>query len=325
VGARDLALILSDLRLKTNERLLTGVHSDAAVYRMDDGNALVFTVDFFPPVVDDPYDYGRIAAATSLSDVYAMGARPFLALNICTFPVNCVPLEVLTRILQGGADKVEEAGALVVGGQTIEDAEPKYGLAVVGLVDPASMFTKAGARPGDRLVLTKPLGTGLITTAHKAGEAAPPVLKPAVECMCALNSTASAVFKAAGIKGCTDITGFGLMGHLKELLEASGVSARIESKSLRILAGAMDCAKNGFVPAGTDRNRDYVGALAVFANSVTEEMRNVIFDPQTSGGLLACVPEARAKAVLKDLRDNGVEPAVIGEITDDKTGMMKVD
>ncbi len=286
---------------------------DAAVYRINNDTAVIQTLDFFTPVVDDPFVFGQIAAANSLSDIYAMGGRPVLALNIVCFP-KCLHLDVLKDILLGGADRVKEAGALLVGGHTVQDDEPKYGLSVMGLIHPDRVVTNSGARPGDVLVLTKPLGTGIINTAIKADMADTDVYNSAVETMIALNSDAARAMQQAGAKGCTDITGFGLVGHCMEMAEASGVSISLRKDKIPVLEGARELARMGMVPAGAYTNKSYAGGR-VNLKGVETDLEDIIFDPQTSGGLLISLPEDKAELLLDLLSPETARGcAVIGEV-----------
>ncbi len=288
---------------------------DAAVYKLDEATALVQTVDFFPPIVDDPYTFGAIAAANALSDVYAMGARPIMALAVAAFPEDLDPA-IMAAIMQGGADKVAEAGAVVAGGHTVTDREPKYGLCVTGLVHPARVTTKGGARPGDRLLLTKPLGTGLITTAIKWGEGEEQHLAAAVTSMLRLNRRAAELAAAVEVHAATDITGFGLLGHAAEMARHSAVGLRIEAAALPLLPGALDYARRGIAPGGLGRNRGHIEAdgYTRYADSVDEARRLILSDPQTSGGLLFALPPAAAEALLASSAAAGELCWPIGEV-----------
>lgn len=311
--------IISQLPPQTDPALLVGTNTadDAAVYRLTDELALVQTVDFFTPVVDDPYDFGRIAAANSLSDIYAMGAKPLIALNIVGFPVGTLPLEQLADILRGGADVAREAGMTIVGGHTIDDREPKYGMAVTGTVHPSAYLTNAAGRPGDVLVLTKPLGTGVIATAVKRGSAPARVIAEATASMAALNRDASEAAVAAGAHSMTDVTGFGLLGHLLEMCEGSGVGAEIWFDTLPWLLGAVDLARQGVVPGGTRRNLEHVLPHVRWMDDFEEYERLLAADAQTSGGLLIAVPEARRDALVDDLRSRGTTAAaVVGRLSE---------
>jgi selenide, water dikinase len=300
-----------------DENLLVGTDTvdDAAVYRLTDELALVQTVDFFTPIVDDPYDFGRIAAANSLSDVYAMGARPLIALNIVGFPVNVLPLSYLVDILRGGADVAREAGVSIVGGHTIDDSEPKYGMAVTGTLRPGAQLTNAAARPGDLLVLTKPLGTGVIATAIKRGKADEAVVREAVESMVHLNRAASEAALAHGVRSMTDVTGFGLLGHLSEMCAGSAVSAEIWLDDLPWLRGARELARTGVVPGGTRRNLEYADPVTRWQGEFEEWEKLLVADAQTSGGLLIAVPDSESESLLQDLaRRRTPAAALVGRI-----------
>ncbi len=264
--------------------------------RLGDGRCLIQTLDFFTPIVDDPWTFGAIAAANSLSDVYAMGASPVTAMNILCWPEKTLSEEMLAQVLKGGADKIAEAGALLVGGHSVRDKEPKYGLSVTGIVDEQAVWTNAGARPGQVLVLTKPLGTGIITTAHKRGKCSDEVLGGAVETMLALNRAACEAAKPLRPQGCTDITGFGLAGHAWEMARASGVVLDFDAAALPLLAGALELAEAGHLTRGEKSNRALVGQ-ALEWNRVAPALQSVIVDPQTSGGLLLALPADRASEV----------------------------
>lgn len=287
---------------------------DAAVYKIDEDKAVILTTDFFTPIVDDPYTFGQIAAANSLSDVYAMGGRPITAMNIVCFP-TCLPMNILKEILRGGADKVAEAGAIVVGGHSVEDEEPKFGLSVMGMVHPGKVTANSGAKPGDMLILTKPLGVGILNTAIKAGITDETTYKKAVESMSYLNRDACEAMMKAGINGCTDVTGFGLLGHAYEMAEASNVSLEIWSDYLPIIKESIGFAKMGIIPAGTYNNEGYIGKHVHFAGSIKQEIRDIMYDPQTSGGLLISVPEENSEKLLEELRKNNkTEFNLIGKV-----------
>ena len=288
---------------------------DAAVYRLTDDLALVQTVDFFTPVVDDPYDFGRIAAANAFSDIYAMGGRPLTALNIVCFPSDVLPLEVLGRILQGGAETARLAGATIVGGHTIDDPEPKYGMAVTGLLRPGTELTNAAAVVGDLLVLTKPLGTGIIATAIKRDSASPAAVAAATASMAALNRVGSEIAREQGVRAVTDITGFGLLGHVSEMCRASGVSAELWFDRLPLLPGAAELAAEGVVPGGTKRNLEYVEGWTAFDPALAPWERLLIADAQTSGGLVLAVPPDALEATVQALVLGGTQAAaVIGKM-----------
>lgn len=307
-----------------DERVLVGTetHDDAGVYRLDAKRALVCTTDFFSPVVDDPYDYGRVAAANALSDVWAMGARPLVALNLVGFPGKALPLEVLHEILRGGADTVSNAGAVILGGHTVEDAEPKYGLAVVGEVHPKKVFTNVGARPGDKLILTKPLGSGIVTTAIKQGKATPAEIRHAIEVMATLNRASGEVLArhTRSVHACTDVTGYGFLGHLREMLEGP-IGARIDASAIPFLPAARRLVAEGVAPGGTRANLTAAAKDVRWAKSLREEEHTqlLLADAQTSGGLLAAVGARACPKVLDALR--AVAPSedwvcVAGEIVE---------
>lgn len=288
---------------------------DAAVYRISEDLALIQTLDFFTPIVDDPYTFGQIAAANSLSDVYAMGGEPRLAMNIVCFP-DCLEPDILAQILKGGQAKVEEAGALLVGGHTIEDDEPKYGLSVSGFVHPNKVLTNNGAKVGDRLILTKPLGSGIINTAIKGGLADKASYDEAVKVMSTLNRYAKEAIDKVDVNGVTDVTGFGLLGHALEMAEGSSVSIRIDHKKIPLLKNALEYARMGLVPAGAYTNREHVGNGVKFREGISQEITDILFDPQTSGGLLISVSEEEADRLLQELENIPTAYAIIGEITD---------
>ena len=291
-----------------------GTGDDAAVYRLNSELALVQTVDFFPPIVDEPYDFGRIAVANALSDVYAMGGRPLLAMNIVGFPID-LSKDILISILKGGSAKAQEAGVLIVGGHTIDDAEPKYGLAVTGLVRPGLQVTNAGARASDSLVLTKPIGTGIITTAGKQQRVRSDILAGAVDTMSALNHAASDAMTKVGVNACVDITGFGLVGHLLGMLRASDASASISLGAVPLLDGVRELANEGIAPGGTRRNLESADPHVAWDPALDEVDRLLMCDAQTSGGLLMAVPQDRTEALLQELRHSGTETAaVIGTV-----------
>ena len=275
--------------------------------------ALIFTVDFFTPIVDDPYAYGAIAAANALSDVYAMGGEPFLALNLAALPPK-LPEEMVVAILRGGADKVKEAGAIVAGGHTIDDEEPKFGLAVLGNVHPERVWTKAGARPGDQLLLTKPLGVGLIATAHKGGVADPVHMARAAEWMARLNKAAAEALRAGTVHAATDITGFGLLGHVWEVAERSGVRLRLHFDALPFHPGAFHYADELLFPAGASCNMADFGAHVSFAPRLEYEEQALLYCPETSGGLFVSLPPAEAQAFLARYQAAGHEAWAIGEV-----------
>ena len=303
----------------------TSTADDGAVYRVSGELAVVQSLDFFTPIVDDPYWFGAIAAANALSDVYAMGGRPAFALNIVAFPRDSedAPLAVLGEILRGGAEKAREAGIDVVGGHSIDDPEPKYGMCVTGFVHPDRVWKNVGARPGDRLVLTKPIGTGVITTALRAGKADDATMQPAIECMATLNRAAAEAAAPFSPTACTDITGFGLLGHVHEML-AEGVGARIRASAVPLLAGARELAAAGNFPGGTRRNLQHVQPHVDFDSSLAEAGRLLLADAQTSGGLLLAIPPAAAADLLAALAQSSLPAAAIGEITPGPAGRIEV-
>lgn len=305
-------------------RVLVGheTHDDAAVYQLTPSRAIVETVDFFTPVVDDPYWFGRIAAANAFSDVWAMGARPLFALNLVAFPVKTLPMEMLSDILRGGADTAREAGAPILGGHSIDDPEPKYGLAVTGEVHPRHVLRNVGAKPGDRLLLTKPLGAGIVTTAIKRDLAPREVAAVAVEVMAELNRVAGEVLAASGaVHALTDVTGFGLLGHAWEMAEGSGVRLRLAAARVPVQDGVRELAAQDVVPGGTKANLAWVEPHTTFAPEVDAAMRLVLADAQTNGGLLAAVPEKRAGKLLAALARAGVNVAEIGEVVEGEAGL----
>ncbi len=310
--------MLRQLPKITDPNLLVGVNAgdDAAVYRMDDELALIQTLDFFPPIVDDPFTYGEVAVANALSDVYAMGGRPILAMNIVGFPVE-LPKEILGEVLKGGASKAQEAGVLIVGGHTVDDKEPKYGLAVTGVIKPGLQVTAAGAKTGDALVLTKPIGTGIITTAGKEGRVRPEVLDNAVRAMSVLNRAAAEAMMRVGVNACVDVTGFGLLGHLRVMLDGSDVAARLELGKVPVLEGARELLEKGIAPGGTHRNLDSVAEVVRWHPDLDEETRLLLCDAQTSGGLLISVAPERLDELIRELKAGDVQTtAVIGGIVD---------
>lgn len=304
-----------------SDKLIVGLDTadDAAVYKLDDEKAIIQTLDFFTPIVDDPRDFGRIAAANSLSDVYAMGGEPTIALNIVGFP-NCLPIEVLGEILAGGAEKVQEAGALLVGGHTIEDDEPKYGLSVTGLVHPDKVLSNANAKVGDVLILTKPIGIGVMNTAIKGEMASKEEIEEAVQVMAYLNKDAADGMKQVHVNTCTDITGFGLVGHLYEVAKASGVTIEVFSSDVPILKGAREHAEMGLLPAGMYKNLAYVQDYVKVAEGIEEVMIDLLHDPQTSGGLLISLPEEEAEKLMEIYKDT-LETAfsIIGRVVSEET------
>jgi len=311
----------------TDPRILVdaATRDDAAVFRLSDDRAIVATVDFFTPIVDDPYDFGRIAAANAFSDIYAMGATPLFALNLVGWPRDTLPYDLLGEVLRGGADVAREAGAFLLGGHSIDDPEPKYGMAVIGEVHPDRIVRNAGARPGDALVLTKPIGTGVLTTALKRDFLSEAELAPAVAVMTTLNAAAARAMLAVGVHAATDVTGFGLLGHLCSLLEASGVAGEITAPAVPLLPHARDAAARGAIPGGTQRNLASLADAATFGAGVDEITRTLLADAQTSGGLLIAVAPDRADALVAALaREATPAAAVVGRVVAGRAGRVSV-
>ena len=304
-------------RAEEYPNLLVGleVSDDAAVYKINDEVAVIQTLDFFPPVVDDPYDYGAIAAANAMSDVYAMGGEVVLALNICGFPPD-LPSEIVTEILRGGAEKVAEAGGIVAGGHTLDAKEPTYGLSVMGVVHPDRIATKSGAKPGDVLILTKPLGVGIITTALKGQVADPAHVEAAVESMKRLSRDAARLSQQVGVHACTDITGFALLGHGYEMAEKSGVRLRFYLRQLPFLEGAQQYADDWLFPGGTCNNERAYEHVVRFEPGISEEMQQLLYTPETSGGLLIAVPSGKLEELTALFDTEGQEHWTIGEVVE---------
>ena len=297
---------------------------DAGVYRISDELALIQTVDFFTPVVDDPYWFGQIAAANALSDVYAMGGEPKTAMNLVGFPLKRLDLSILRQVIQGGIDKVREAGVVLLGGHSVNDEELKYGLSVTGFIHPKRILTKQGIKVGDRLVLTKPLGTGIVNTAIKGNLASGEITRMVTGIMAALNHTAANVMREYPVHACTDITGFGLIGHLAEMMQDTSLGMKIVLERLPILDVALGFAAMGMVPGGTHKNRDYRASMVDIDDGVDPAMQDIIYDPQTSGGLCMAVDRTSADAMVEHLRSEGVEHAtIIGEIVDYPAGRIQ--
>jgi len=323
----ELAQVLRHVLPVEDPNVLIGHETgdDAAVYRLTDDRALVVTADFFTPIVDDPYDFGRIAATNALSDIYAMGAKPLFVLNLVGFPRTLLSTGTLEEILRGGSDVTRHLGIPTLGGHTIDDPEPKYGLVAIGEVHPDEMVTNAGARPGDALVLTKPIGSGVIATAIKKADPDPGIVRDAIEVMATLNHEASQAMRAEGLVAGTDVTGFGLLGHLRSLTRASGVSARVQSADVRLMNGARDLARAGHIASGSRRNLDDLADDLDFADSVDELTRILLADAQTSGGMLMCVPQDRLAGLLERLAGSPSEGFVIGEITEGRAGSIRIE
>ena len=298
---------------------------DAAVYRLTADRALVVTTDFFTPIVDNPYDFGRISATNALSDIYAMGARPLFVLNLVGFPRKLLRDGILDEILRGGSDVTRAVGIPTLGGHSIDDNEPKYGLVVIGEVHPDRMVTNSGAQVGDVLVLTKPLGSGVIATAIKRGEVDENVIADAVQVMTTLNRSAAEAMLSAEVQAATDVTGFGLLGHLRGMMSASGTSATLETARIPFLAGARELTEAGHVPGGTRRNLEDLAGDLDFADSVDEVTRILLADAQTSGGLLMCVAPDRLTALLTDLEGDTPSASVIGEVVQGQPGTIRIE
>jgi len=308
---------LCGMTFPTDENVLVGLEraDDAGVYRVTDDIALIQTVDFFTPIVDDPYWFGQIAAANALSDVYAMGGVPKTAMNLVAFPLKDMDISILRQIIQGGVDKMREAGVVLVGGHSVEDKELKYGLSVTGFIHPDRILVKKDLRAGDRLILTKPLGTGIVNTAIKGGLASPELIDRVTRLMATLNREAAAVMSRYPVHACTDITGFGLLGHMAEMITDTPLGIRLNSRAIPILPEALEYAGMGLVPAGAYKNREFRECMVDFAPSVDRLVQDILFDPQTSGGLLISVAPERADDLVSELKERGVdEPARIGEV-----------
>jgi len=313
----ELARALCGLDLPVDQNLLVGLEQadDAGVYRVTDDIALVQTLDFFPPMVDDPYSFGQIAAANALSDVYAMGGIPKTAMNIVAFPSKTMDISVLRTIIDGGLSKLREAGVVLVGGHTVEDSELKYGLSVTGYIHPNRILTKRNLQTGDCLILTKPLGTGIVSTAIKAGMAEQSLIDKVTLAMTTLNREAASVMEKFSVHACTDITGFGFLGHLAEMVVGSGHGVRIKSEHVPMYTEALEWADMGLIPAGTYNNRNFRGAFVDFDTNVPQRVQDLLFDPQTSGGLLIAVAADEAVKLVDALKNKGVETAaIVGEV-----------
>jgi selenide,water dikinase len=326
IGPGELREVLAGLPRSVDADVLVGAetYDDAGVYRVSDDLALVQTVDFFTPIVDDPRDFGRIAAANALSDVYAMGARPVTALNLVGFSLERLDGEVLAQILAGGAEVTRRAGVTIVGGHSIDDPEPKYGLAVTGVVHPDRLVRNSTARPGDALFLTKPIGGGAVTTAAKRGTAPASVIRACTDVMVGLNADAAAAALAVGPSAMTDVTGFGLLGHLYEMALASGVEARVEASAVPALEGAAELLAGGALAGGSRRNREWVEPHVRWADEVAEPVRALLCDAMTSGGLLIAVPSERAAAMQEALTRAAPAGARVGTLTGGEAGRISV-
>jgi selenide,water dikinase len=315
------------MKFPTDENLIVGLDhaDDAGVYKVTDDLAIIQTVDFFTPIVDDPYWFGQIAAANALSDIYAMGGVPKTAMNLVAFPAKDMDISVLREIIRGGLDKMNEADVVLVGGHSVQDKELKYGLSVTGFIHPDHILTKKNLKAGDRLILTKPLGTGVINTAIKGGLASPEIIDIVTQLMSRLNREAAETMKRYPVHACTDITGFGLLGHLSEMVQDSGFSAQIKADNIPILPETLNYAAMGLIPGGTFNNRDFYECIVEVAPSVDRLMQDVLYDPQTSGGLLISVEKDHADGLLRELKEKGIHDAtVIGEVVPEPKGKISV-
>lgn len=311
----------------TDPNLIIGMESseDAGVYKLSDDLAIVQTVDFFTPIADDPYQFGQIAAANALSDVYAKGGRPLTAMNIVCFPVKTMDISILREILTGGLDKMREAGVILVGGHSVEDKELKYGLSITGTIHPSKVIRNTGARIGDKIILTKPLGVGIINTALKGGMVDARTVDKAIRCMATLNSKASELMQKTEVNACTDITGFGLLGHVCEMIEDSEVGMIIDSAAVPYFPEAKELAEMGLVPGGLYRNRDFRVHMVELSEQVPAYIMDILFDPQTSGGLLISLPAKNASELISLMHEEGVTDAsIIGEIVNEPKGKVIV-
>ncbi|MFC5471094.1 selenide, water dikinase SelD [Cohnella suwonensis] len=327
IGPADLQQVIRSLPPAIPDpNLLVGLDTsdDAGVYRLNDELALVQTVDFFTPIVDDPYDFGQIAAANAISDIYAMGGKPLTVLNIVAFPIGTLDKSVLADILRGAGDKVREAGATLVGGHSIDDKEPKFGLAVTGLVHPGKARTNAGAKPGDKLILTKPIGVGILTTSIKKDQLSEAEIARLTAVMATLNKTAAEIMEPYEVNACTDVTGFGLVGHALEMAKGSAAGIVLHADRVPLLPRVKELAENGFVPGGTKNNYKHVEADVSFPPSMEQVDRWILCDAVTSGGLLISVAPEKADELLEKLLKAGVEAAMIGEVTEKNAGRITV-
>ncbi len=324
----DLDRALCGIEFPTDPNVLVGLDhaDDAGVYKVTDDLAIIQTVDFFTPIVDDPYWFGQIAAANALSDVYAMGGVPKTAMNLVAFPIKEMDISILRQIIQGGLDKMKEAGVVLVGGHSVEDKELKYGLSVTGFVHPDRVLTKKNLKQGDQLILTKPLGTGIINTAIKGGLASAEIIETVTRLMATLNRDAAAIMNNYPVHACTDITGFGLLGHIAEMIIDSPFGIRLMGDKIPVLPQTLDYAGMGLVPAGTYNNREFRECMVNFDPTMGRLLQDVLFDPQTSGGLLICVDRDRADDLLAELKKNGInEAAIIGDVVSEPEGKIVVE
>jgi selenide,water dikinase len=316
------------MEFPTDSNVLVGLDraDDAGVYKISPDMAIIQTVDFFTPIVDDPYWFGQIAAANALSDVYAMGGIPKTAMNLVAFPVKRMDMSILRQIIQGGVDKMKEAGVVLMGGHSVEDNELKYGLSVTGFVHPDRVLTKKDLQVGDRLILTKPLGTGIINTAIKGGLASPEITEVVTRLMATLNRDAAMIMGDYTVHACTDITGFGLLGHIAEMIVDLKMGIRLSSKRIPIIPETLDYAGMGLVPAGAHKNREFRECMVDFSSSVDPVFQDVLFDPQTSGGLLIGARKESAEELCAELQQNGMrEAAIVGEVVSEPNGRIVVE
>lgn len=327
MGPEDLDQVLKELPIPRDPKVLVGLDTsdDAGVYQLSEEMALVQTVDFFTPIVDDPFTFGQVAVANALSDVYAMGGTPLTGMNLVAFPIKTLPSSVLRDILLGGLSKMKEAGVALVGGHTIEDPEIKYGLAVTGLIHPKKILTNAKAKVGDKLVLTKALGTGIVATALKGGMASEEAVRKIVESMVTLNRTASEWMKKFRAHACTDITGFSFIGHILEMATASGVGMAIQSRDVPVFPEAVEYAKMGLIPGGAHSNRDFFSCKVEIHSDVSHLLMDIFYDPQTSGGLLISVPSSEAEKLVATLRKEGHGySGIVGEVVEEPRGKIRL-
>jgi selenide,water dikinase len=325
IPPKQLEEVLKHLPVAIDPNILVNIDTqdDAGVYRINDDLALIFTTDFFPPVCSDPYEFGQIAAANSISDVYAMGGNPLLALNIMMFPASRLPVEAYSQILKGGFDKAEEAGVKIIGGHTIDDSPPKYGLAVIGFAHPEKLTTNAGAKPGDFLILTKPVGTGIVLAGHRLGMVNNTILKEALSNMKLLNKTGAEAMQRFAITGATDITGFGLAGHALKMAKASNVSIELNMSAVPLIGNTFQLVDDGCIPGASFTNLEFVEGDAEFSKNLNYNLKMIAFDAQTSGGLLISVNSQKAAALLKDLKSSGLlVSSIIGKVTSRKEKLL---
>ncbi len=323
----DLDKALCGINFPTDDNVIVGLDraDDAGVYKITDDLAIIQTVDFFTPIVDDPYSFGQIAAANALSDIYAMGGVPKTAMNLVGFPLKQMDIDILRQIIQGGLDKINEAGVVLMGGHSIEDNELKYGLSVTGFIHPDRVLTKKNMVAGDRLILTKPIGTGIINTAIKGGFATPEIIETVTDLMAQLNKDAAELMIKYPVHACTDITGFGLLGHMAEMVMDSGMGIQLFADKIPVIPETLQYAKMGLLPAGAYKNKEFRENMIIFSPSVDPLFRDILFDPQTSGGLLICMDRDSANKLLDELNQKGIEnTAIIGEVVSDPVNKITV-